>query len=1027
MPEKLDPAQQRAVEEKGAVIILAGPGSGKTRVITEKVLHLIKTSVKPENILALTFSNKAAKEMSDRLEKKMDISDLKVSTFHSFCLEVLEDNVLDSGISFSSGIVSRTNQLVWGVKNLDSFGFEHIEVGNNAAEVIESVIDGISAFRDELISPEELETYLVKKDKEKLPDEERVFVNQLKDLLKVYKAYEKYKRKEMLLDFDDMIHEASDLLGKKPLVLKQYKDRYRYILVDEFQDTNYAQLYLLKQLAGDNICVVGDDDQSIYRFRGAYLTNFRDFKEHFKKHKQIILDHNYRNSKNILGLAMQLMKNAPNREEKPLVTKNEAGDKIVAAKCESEEAEAEFVLDEIKKLVGKKFFSRAEQKERPLAYKDIAILSRRRMEGVKYDQILKKNGMPCEFVGEVEFFSTPVIRDLISYLTIIDSPAWAGINLNRIMKISGIDEINVQRINEHAKKKAWNDKTSDFVFECMQEADKLLGSQKEHVLEIVDTLNKLFVLKEKTTVSELVYQVMINYTDLYKNSLQDTVEEQKNRLLLNKFYEITKDYESISKGLHLHDFLEYVDMLKGFEIELEETEDRDSVKIMTVHQSKGREFPVVFIVDLATNRFPLRYQSKPFYVPNDLSKGLKTTEKEQELFTQEERRLFYVAMTRAEQKLFLVLAERYGDNVNPTKPSKFLKDDKKEDKSIKYDSNPLVDVVSVAQKAEKSIIGAQSRIEMAKHELQKQAAKAVNQMQLKAALQKMLELEKIKFIEKTGKLDGFDKKDFFSVEEDDKKITLLFEGKRMPIVKKEQHFSASSLGNYDECPLKYKFGYVLNVPMFSTPAADLGGVVHKVMEEMTKREKEGKKPDKKTALEMLGKFWDSSSYQSKKKEEEDKKQAEKLIDTYLEWQKTNKNEVVNVEMEFSFKLGERTVKGRIDRIEKTRDGEYLVIDYKTGYPKMNSKSIIEDLQINLYCLAILSKYGKLPQKASLFYIKPNKMVDYLPTKESVEKQRKRFEQLIEGVFKEQFEATPSYDACKWCNFTDLCDEKEVEE
>ncbi|HEY3274006.1 MAG TPA: UvrD-helicase domain-containing protein, partial [Methanocella sp.] len=276
-----NPAQKKAIEESGAQLVLAGPGSGKTRVITGKILHLIRNGVRPEQILALTFTDKAAEEMRDRLDKEIDTSQLTIGTFHSFCLEVLQDNILDSGVSFSSGIVSRTSQLVWGLKNIDRFGLEHVELGNNGKEIIEAMIDGISAFRDELITPDELADYLRKKDAEELENDERDFVNKLKDLLKVYRAYEQYKRNETLIDFDDMITLASHLFEQKPAVLEHYRKRYLHILVDEFQDTNYAQLYLIKQLAGDNVCVVGDDDQSIYRFRGAYLTNFRDFKDHF--------------------------------------------------------------------------------------------------------------------------------------------------------------------------------------------------------------------------------------------------------------------------------------------------------------------------------------------------------------------------------------------------------------------------------------------------------------------------------------------------------------------------------------------------------------------------------------------------------------------------------------------------------------------------------------------------------------------------------------------------------------------------
>ena len=435
-----NPAQKKAIEENGAQLVLAGPGSGKTRVITRKILHLMHSGVRPEQVLALTFTDKAAEEMRDRLEKDIDTSQLTIGTFHSFCLEVLQDNILDSGVSFSSGIVSRTSQLVWGLKNIDRFGLEHVELGNNGKEIIEAMIDGISAFRDELITPDMLAEYLKKKDSVELESDERDFVNKLKDLLKVYRAYEQYKRDETLIDFDDMISLASHLFERKPMVLEHYRKRYLHILVDEFQDTNYAQLYLIKQLAGDNVCVVGDDDQSIYRFRGAYLTNFRDFKDHFKVAAPVTLDINYRNPGKVLELAQQLMESAPNREQKNLTAVNDDGDKIKVARCENEQAEAEFVLKEIKGLVGKKFYSQTERKEQEYRYGDFAILCRRKAEGTKYYNLLRKNLVPCEFVGELNFFGSPVIRELMACLRAADNPLDAGISLYRIMKASGISE-----------------------------------------------------------------------------------------------------------------------------------------------------------------------------------------------------------------------------------------------------------------------------------------------------------------------------------------------------------------------------------------------------------------------------------------------------------------------------------------------------------------------------------------------------------------------------------------------------------
>jgi DNA helicase-2/ATP-dependent DNA helicase PcrA len=226
----LNPQQIEAVTHTGSpLLVIAGPGSGKTSVITQRVLHLLKNGLKPSEILCLTFSEKAAEEMKQRLEKLTDITDMDISTFHSFAKEILEDNILDSGIGMSSGVISRSTQLVWGLKNIDNFQFEHLEIGNNAVELIESIIDGISTFKDELIFPDRLQEYIESKLKEKISDEERDFILKLNDLNKVYNKYQKFQREKAVIDFDDMVVQSIELFKRKPNVLTKYQKRYKHV------------------------------------------------------------------------------------------------------------------------------------------------------------------------------------------------------------------------------------------------------------------------------------------------------------------------------------------------------------------------------------------------------------------------------------------------------------------------------------------------------------------------------------------------------------------------------------------------------------------------------------------------------------------------------------------------------------------------------------------------------------------------------------------------------------------------------
>jgi len=1014
---QLNPAQEEAVTCSGIQLILAGPGSGKTRVITEKILHLISQGVSPSNILALTFSDKAAQEMRERLESVPQSADLTVSTFHSFCLSVLEDNRLDSGINFRSGIISRANQLVWGLQHIDSFQFEHIVVGNNAVDVIEAMIDGISAFRDELISPDELADYLAGKEQIELSTEERVYLDKLSDLLKVYWAYERFKREEKLLDYDDMIHEACRLFDQKPLILQRYRDRFTHILVDEFQDMNYAQLQLIKMLAGDHLCVVGDDDQTIYRFRGAYLTNMQDFLHHFRDAKEIVLTYNYRSTRTILSLVLSLMHHAPNRREKRLLTENPLGDPVRVIQCENESTEAAYVVDEIERLLGTAFISRREKVERPYTYKDFAIICRRRKDGAKFYQLLRNRNIPAEFVGEMEFFSAPVIRDFLAYLKIINNPLVAGIPLNRVMKISGIPETEVQKINAIAKKMTFGIPYNDGVFEAMRTVDSLAPHYATAISEILGTLDTLIFEKDRGTLTTLVYKIMMHATDLYARALEDETGQEV--LLLNQFLTITREYEEITKEDTVDSFLTYLRFLSGFSIEIGETDVADSVKVLTAHKSKGKEFPVVFVADLATKRFPLVYQTKEFFVPNDLSKGMKTADDEKALFEQEERRLLYVAMTRAEDHLYLVRAKFYGNNKNPTKPSMFLDE-------IPLDDRALVQKVEVPAVMATPTFQSENPVDRFRHSLQHQAKRAIHQLHLRTALQHLVELEKVRLLSEGKHLSDFNRDSFLSFTENDAEIEALFQGHTPSLIGEGHTFSASSLDTYERCPLKYKYQHVVLIPSVPRTFFDLGSAVHTVIEHLSKQQKEGIAPTKEMALALLETTWSTAAYESKSHERNDRATAETLLDTYLVWQASNPNRILDAERKFQINLEGRTVKGTIDRLEETPEGEIVVIDFKTGsIPGGLSKNTIrEDMQMNLYSLAVRELYGKLPIRASLFYLSPNKTYNYTPTTETIRKFQERVTGLISAVCAEKFAPTPDFQTCKWCDYKDFCEEKE---
>ena len=355
-------AQKSAIEHVGSpLLVTAGPGSGKTRVITERIKFLMKTGLKPSEILCLTFSEKAAGELKERLQddneikEKIDISEMQISTYHSFCRNFLIDNTDSTGLGMKGGILDRPMFLVWGVQNIDKFKFdEHIEIGNNAAELIEKMIDGISVFNDELITPQDLQSYVdgKLKDPETMKDvEEFDYIHMLDNLVKIYKEYVKFKKEIDVMDYDDLIVEANKLLSnkKKPNVLKNTQEKYKHILIDEFQDNNYAQFSIVKKLSSNgNVTAVGDADQNIYRFQGAYTEIFKDFKKTFPDHTEILLTKNWRNPKHVINVSNQLLSQDKFRETKKIEPTKDDSQKVNVVECTSEFAQAEFIKNKIK-------------------------------------------------------------------------------------------------------------------------------------------------------------------------------------------------------------------------------------------------------------------------------------------------------------------------------------------------------------------------------------------------------------------------------------------------------------------------------------------------------------------------------------------------------------------------------------------------------------------------------------------------------------------------------------------------------
>ena len=817
-----------------------------------------------------------------------------------------------------------------------------------------------------------------------------------------------------------MVPKRVRLLEKKPRIRDEYRSQYSHVLVDEFQDTNYVQLQLIKLLAGDQLCVVGDDDQTIYRFRGAYLTNLNDFKTTWEGCCETLLDRNYRSSSTILELALELMSAAPNRTPKKIGTDNPAGEPVVLARCANETAEVSFIRDEIARLLETEFLPRKEQAPRKFRYRDIAILCRRRAQGVALARALSQEGIPCTFRGEVELFKLPEIRDVMAWLRVVDNPVGNGISLYRLMRSAGIGEVAVQRLHAGARRFRDRDLGDDGVLTAMRHAQDLVPFEAPFIAELVASIDRFIGEKETLTLPQLAHAVMMHGAGMYQVAIGKA--DPQAIAALNTFYGIATEYDAITRNADLPGFLEYLTVMSAFRVEVETEDEENAVQIMTVHKSKGTEYPAVIVSDLSERRFPLTFRSKEFVVPEDLARGLRTGDDEKELFLQEERRLLYVAMTRAEERLYLTQIRQHGSNKRETKPSIFLRE-------LDVDQNPLIRTVEVESISDTELVAGevQNPLETRRQTAIRHLTHAAVEARYTKAFYHLVELERLRVLAEGGDPTTFDPASYLSVQLPPAEAHLWNSRTKPFEIPKTFAFSASSIGCYDNCPLKFKLEYLLEIPTPPKTYLGLGTAVHATVELLSKDRQKGIARSRDEAIAILQASWDSSAYTSKKQEDEYWGKALALLDNYFAWEAANENTVLEVERRFSFSYGDHLMRGKIDRLERRPDGSLVVVDFKTGSTSSapSRNTVKEEIQLNLYALAIYHEFRELPAETAYLYLKETKYIPYAPTLEAIKAFRDRLDGLINGIRAGRFPAVQSYQ-CTWCDYKEICELHTIE-
>lgn len=1027
---KFDVEKLSAIEHTGSpLLVTAGPGSGKTRVITERIKFLMKTGLKPSEILCLTFSEKAANELKERLEddedikEKIDISEMEISTYHSFCKNLLQDNTTSTGLGMRGGVLDRPMFLVWGVQNIDKFGFdEHIEIGNNAAELIEKMIDGISVFNDELITPEELESYVQGKlqDPATMKDVEEVeYIHMLDNLVKIYKEYVKFKKEIDVMDFDDLIVEANNLLGNKskPHVLTLAQQKYKHILIDEFQDNNFAQFSVVKKLANNgNVTAVGDADQNIYRFQGAYTQIFEDFKKTFPDFTEILLAKNWRNPKSVINLSNELLEQDKFRNVKKIVPTKDDSQKVDVVECTSEFAQAEFVKNKINEI---------KNQNSNCKFSDFAILSRKQKDGLNVAQILASDGIPVKYIGKSEIHNSPNAKILFSFLRIIANPMNAMTSITRILQEYGISEQNISKINHEAAIRARAKSDGDYAFDVLSDLKVNELTQKTELKEIFSMILDFIDLAKNNLPSQTIYQIIRIKTAIYKNiANDDSLENFIERSILNDILNSAYDYEKIYSKVGIKEFLEFIDELKKFDIETKrDAVDSESVQVSTIHKSKGLQFKTVFIIDVATYKMPLKYTEKPFYVPRELAKGVFPSSEPKEEFIREERRVLYVGMTRTIDNLFLMYPTQYENRVKANKASKFLV-------PLKPQKNDNVNFIKYDASASSAISTTFDAVEIIKNEQLTKIITNLHSEQYESAIQKILDLGKIGFFQKNHTTEGFFPEKLLAQTPSDDLESILDGTKPAKLGFQKKNLSFSKFETYEKCPKQFWYQYVLNAlpENQEAPALYKGSTFHELVEDSGKRQKDGKTDDIKKLFDELEIKWDPTKYltSSIQKEQQDKKSLAPALEAYQKWSSSNPNEIVAIELPFTTYIGGFKVNGIIDRVEKTPEGEYVVIDYKTG-GKNKKVDATNSAQLNLYALALKENpdFGKLPIKATFFYVEKaegEQLFEYTVDAAKVEEIKNTLEGYVKAIQDKEFEPTPGMFTCKWCQYSDICNE-----
>jgi len=967
----LNPRQRAAVTfGEGPLLVVAGVGTGKTTVITRRIAWLIaEKRALPSEILALTFTDKAAAEMEERVDLLVPYGyiEAEIGTFHSFCDRVLRENAVHLGLTPDYRILTEAEQAIFLKDRLFDLPLERFRPLGNPLRNLQSILTLFSRAKDEDVTPTEYAAYVASLRESPDPEDPATFAEHLADqqeLADAYAAYQHLLAEHGYVDFGDQITLALRLLRDHPAILARYRKRFRYILIDEFQDTNYAQFELLKLLGSQgNLTVCGDDDQSIYKFRGAAISNILGFQEAYPNAQLVVLDENYRSTQAILDAAYRLIQhNNPDRLEvraeipKRLHANTTAGQAPHLHHFESLTEESDFVAETIR--------ARVADEER--SYSDFAILVRSNAQATPFLRALNLLRIPWRFSGSRGLYDQEEIRIAVALLRVLadpgDDPSLHFLASSSIYRIDGED---LAAAAGYARRKSRSLlhvlrqlgrglRAIDVAAETRTKAEALIGQ-----------LDPLFELAANERTGEVLYHFLSTTTgEIERLSNSADLRDAQRVRNIAKLFDIVERFAQVARYDRVRWFVDYLDAL----IEAgdnppvgDATWDVDAVHVLTIHQAKGLEFPIVFLVGLVTDRFPSRARRDAIPLPDGLVKDLVVTG---DFHRQEERRLFYVGLTRAKEDAYLTSGQDYGGK-RPKRPSLFVSETLDLDASqLKPESrSPLQSIRRGATAAEPPSNGGP----------------------------------------------------------DDDAAPSLF-----PLDEPLLRLSYRQIDDYLTCPLKYRYIHILRVPIRIHHAVAYGSAIHHAIRLFNLNRMSGEETPLELLWDAFRAQWRAEGFLTPQHEELRLQEGLRALEAFHAFETEEERTPAHVERRFSIVDGSVRLIGVFDRID-VADGAGTIIDYKTSNVRTQEQTdrrAKESLQLALYAIAYERMFGALPVALELRFLTPEVRVGRSePTPKRIEKAREKVSLAERGIRSGVFPGKPAFQACRRCPYAGICPAK----